>query len=86
MYQYIYLQNNVACEFIPEENPLFPGVPISERYAPDFLALCLRRSTEQITAEGIKPGMVYDEATDSFAWPPEPEPSDEDEENEEVTE
>lgn len=36
MYILLTKQNTVS-EIIPDENPIFPGVPIAERYAPDFV-------------------------------------------------
>lgn len=38
---YIYLVNNIVHEIIPEEHPDFPGIPITERYAADFLNKCI---------------------------------------------
>lgn len=30
--------NNTVAEIIPDINPIFPGVPIEQRYAPSFIA------------------------------------------------
>lgn len=37
MYILLSDQNRVL-EIIPDEDPIFPGVPIEERYAPDFIS------------------------------------------------
>lgn len=63
-------EENTVAEIIPEENPIFPGVPVEERYAPDFVGRLLR------VPEGTEVGQnwVYDRETDTFSAPPEPEP------------
>ena len=38
---YILLRQNTVQEIIPDEDPVFPGVPISERYPADFAAALL---------------------------------------------
>lgn len=65
--------NNTVLEIIPDENPVFPGVPIEERYAPDFVAKLMHMpdSTE------VEQNWVYDSAAGTFA--PEPVEVDEDE-------
>lgn len=35
-------RNNKVLEIIPEEDPHFPGVPVTERYAPDFVVQLVR--------------------------------------------
>lgn len=75
MNQYLLLSSeNVLTQIIPEEDPVFPGVPIEERYTAEFLAQCVVRSDEQIAAQGIHTGMIYDPETEMFNDPPEPEP------------
>ena len=67
MKYYIYLENNAAHESIPEFNEIvFPGVPVTERYAPDFLKQCVE------WYEPVPYGWIYDEASDTFSEPPEP--------------
>ena len=39
--KYIYLINNKVHEIIEEFNPVFPDVPITERYTSEFLANCV---------------------------------------------
>lgn len=71
------LDGNKVGAMIPQEDPTFPGIPIEERYAAEFLAECVVRSEEQVAAEGIDCGMIYDADTDTFSWPelpPEPIP------------
>lgn len=77
--KYLYIgTDNILCEIIPDFDPVFPEIPITERYAPDFLAQCVERTDEQISSEGIELGMLYDAEEDTFkpapAPGPEPEP------------
>lgn len=61
-------------EIIPEKNPDLPGVAIEDRYTADFLAHCVQRTSDQMTDESIRVGMVYDKESDTFSALPEPEP------------
>ena len=63
--------NNTVAEIIPDENPIFPGLPIEQRYAPDFVAKLLHFPDETEVAQN----WVYDPETQTFAEPPKPEPS-----------
>lgn len=62
---------NTVAEIIPDENPIFPGVPIEQRYAPDFVAKLLHFPDETEVAQN----WVYDPETQTFSEPPKPEPS-----------
>ena len=62
---------NTVAEIIPDENPIFPGVPIEQRYAPDFVAKLLHFPDET----EVEQNWVYDPETQTFAEPPKPEPS-----------
>lgn len=68
MYIYLTAQNAVA-EIIPDENPVFPGIPVEKRYAPDFVQKLLH----VLDSTGVKQNWVYDPETEAFAPPPEPE-------------
>lgn len=73
--KYLYVgTDNILCEIIPDLDPVFPEIPVTERYAPDFLAQCVERTDEQISSEGIKLGMLYDAEADTFKPAPTPEP------------
>lgn len=74
MYILLSKEKSVA-EIIPDENPVFPGVPIEERYAPDFVQRLLHvpNGTE------VQPNWVYDAAAGAFS-PPEEQDSEEQEE------
>ena len=61
---------NTVSEIIPDENPIFPGVPIEQRYAPDFVAKLLHFPDETEVAQN----WVYDPETETFSEPPKPEP------------
>ena len=68
---YILLTNNAVAEIIPDENPIFPGIPIGQRYAPDFVAKLLHVADDT----AVKQNQVYDPETGTFSDPPVPEPS-----------
>lgn len=59
---------NTAAEIIPDENPVFPGVPIEERYSPDFVAKLLHVDD----ATEVQQGWSYVDGT--FVKPIVPEP------------
>lgn len=67
---YILLNNNAVSEIIPDEDPIFPGIPINQRYTPDFVAKLLHVAGDT----EVKQNWVYDAETGTFAEPPEPEP------------
>jgi|GEM_PF-2288421 len=56
---YILLENSAVKEIIPDFDPVFPGIPITERYAPDFVKklICVSDDTEvgqNWTYDGVK--------------------------------
>ena len=60
---YIYLENNIVCESIPEFHSDFPGIPVEERYSADFLHQCIQWE------EQVPQGWEYDEETTTFTPP-----------------
>ena len=73
--KYIYLSNNVVIEIIPEEDPIFPGIPITDRYSPDFLSKCVAVDENVV----VNANDIYDPVTQTFSTPapvdpPDPEP------------
>lgn len=75
--QYVVLDSRGrALEILLQEDPLFPNVPLEERYSTEFLSRCL-----QVPASvDIILGNVWDSESGKFIAPPEPptpEPSDE---------
>ena len=62
---YVRLDGGVVMEIIPDIDPAFPDVPISERYPADFIAELMHVPDDE-TAEV---GMVYNAETDSFGYP-----------------
>lgn len=50
---YVYLKDNVVYELIPIINPVFPNVPIEQRYTSEFLSHCV------YTDEEVEQGWVY---------------------------
>ena len=67
---YILLTNNAVAEIIPDEDPIFPGIPIEQRYAPDFVAKLFHVADDT----AVKQNQVYDPETGTFSDPPVPEP------------
>ena len=35
------IHNGVVVEIIPDFDPVFPGIPVEERYSPEFLKDCV---------------------------------------------
>lgn len=68
MYILLTDQNTVA-EIIPDVDPVFPGVPIEDRYAPEFVERLLFVPDET----EVRPNWVYDPEGGTFSPPPEPE-------------
>lgn len=66
MYIYLTSQNTVA-ELIPDEDPVFPEIPIEERYAPDFVAKLLHVPDETKADQN----WLYDPESGAFFPPPE---------------
>lgn len=64
---YVLLVNGKVQENIPEYSPIFPGAPIKKRYAPGFLARCVKWDTE------VPQGWIYDTEGKKFYAPPKPE-------------
>lgn len=66
---YIRVDNNKAAEIIPEFNPVFPDIPIEERYEKDFVAKLIPDETETVQV-----GWIYDPETGEFTAPLPPVP------------
>lgn len=66
---YIYLsEKNAILELIQDEDPVFPGVPVEKRYAPEFVQKLLHVPDETEVQEN----WLYDPEAETFAPPPEP--------------
>ena len=64
--KYVRIDNDkIVREIIPDYDPIFPGVPITQRYAKDFLAQCLEVSDEM----SVEQNWVYDPAENQFQEP-----------------
>lgn len=63
-------KNNTVSEIIPDENPIFPGVPIEDRYAPDFVAKLIHFDDDT----EVQQNWSYDPETQTFSAPVIPEP------------
>ncbi|RKI64702.1 hypothetical protein D7V91_15670 [bacterium 1xD42-67] len=64
---YILLMDDDAVqEIVPDEDPVFPGIPIEERYAPDFVARLIYMPAGTQVEQGH---------TSAAEWPPEEAPA-----------
>ncbi len=68
--KYVQLINNAVFNEIPEYDPALPGLPVTSRFAPDFLSQCVAMDESVETPVGY----IYDPETGAFTAPPEPEP------------
>lgn len=64
---YILLNENNVQEIIPDFDPVFPDIPIEERYAADFVAQLLHVADDV----AVEQHWIYDPATGAFSAPPE---------------
>lgn len=74
---YILIESNTVREIIPDIDPVFPGVPIEERYAPDFVSRLIHVPDDT----PVDQNWLYDPETGKFSEPvaevPAPEPMEE---------
>lgn len=79
---YVKLLNNVVYELIPDIDPIFPGIDISQRYPADFISELIHVSDDT----NVQQDYIYNPETGTFEAPkppkvsepepvPEPEPS-----------
>lgn len=69
--KYIRLDSkNSVMEIIPGEDPVFPGVPIEQRYHADFIAALVQTTDET----EVEQNWIYNPADQTFDEPPAPEP------------
>lgn len=71
MKKYVYLINNIVVSTFPEVDPARPDTPVTDLYAPDFLAQCIIVDETTETPSG----WIYDRETGAFSAPPAPEPA-----------
>lgn len=62
---YAYIIDKIVREIIPDYDPIFPDVPIEQRYPAEMLAKCVH--IEDNT--NIRQGMIYDEESGDFREP-----------------
>ena len=67
---YILLEDNKVKEIIPDIDPIFPGIPIEERYTAEFVASLLHVEDETV----VEQNWIYDPETETFSAPPKPDP------------
>ena len=69
--KYIRLDSkNRAMEIIPDENPIFPGIPIEQRYTAEFIATLVPVEDET----EVEQNWIYNPDDQTFSEPPTPEP------------
>ena len=62
-------EEKTVLEIIPDENPIFPGIPIEQRYAPDFVSKLVHFPDGIL----VEQNWIYDPGTGTFHEPPIPE-------------
>lgn len=62
---YILLEDNKVKEIIPDIDPIFPGIPIEERYTAEFVASLLHVEDETV----VEQNWIYDPETETFSAP-----------------
>lgn len=75
--KYIYINktnDNIVGAIVDEIDPIFPDIPINERYSADFLNSCIKVSDESFEKLNIHTGMTYNFETGEFLET-EPQPS-----------
>lgn len=69
--KYIRLDSkNSVMEIIPDENPIFPGIPIEQRYTAEFIATLVPVEDET----EVEQNWIYNPDDQTFSAPPTPEP------------
>lgn len=62
--------SNVVMEIILGEDPVFPGIPIEQRYHADFIAALIQTADET----EVEQNWIYNPDDQTFSAPPPPEP------------
>lgn len=63
-------EEKTVSEIIPDENPIFPGIPIEQRYAPDFVSKLIHFPNGIL----VEQNWIYDPETQTFSEPIPPKP------------
>lgn len=69
--KYIQLDAGKVCGIIPAEDPIFPGIPIDQRFSPDFISALVPVDD----GETVESGWIYEDG--AFHEPPPPPEIDE---------
>lgn len=68
--KYVYVGEDFSVGSIfPEEDPVFPGIPVEQRFSSEFLKQCI--IVEDSVADAIESGSKYDPESGTF-YVPEP--------------
>lgn len=77
--KYVYINEDFSVgSTIPDEDPIFPGIPVEQRFSAEFLKQCI--AVEDSVADAIEAGSKYDPESGTF-YVPEPPPPPSVEEN-----
>lgn len=60
--KYVYVEDGIVREIIPEFNPVFPGIPITERYYAEFVNDLIPVSDDT----HVEQNWMYDSDTGAF--------------------
>ena len=63
--KYLFIRENRVDEIIPDKNPIFPGIPITERYPAAFLDQCIAVSDDTEVSQN----WTYDPETQTLSEP-----------------
>ena len=71
--KYVYVSEDFSIgSIIPDEDPIFPGIPVEQRYSAEFLEHCI--AVEDSVVEAIEAGSKYDPESGTFYVPEPPLP------------
>nr|DAH87268.1 MAG TPA: hypothetical protein [Caudoviricetes sp.] len=69
--KHVYVNEDFSVgSIVPDEDPIFPGIPVEQRYNADFLKQCI--TVEDSVANAIKAGSKYDPESGTFYVPKPP--------------
>ena len=60
--KYVYIENGVAMQVIPEFDGDFPNIPVTERYSAEFLKKCVTADD----SDEVEQNFAYDARSETF--------------------
>ena len=71
--KYVYIGRDLSVgSIIPDKDPVFPGIPVEQRFSAEFLKCCI--AVEDSVAEAIEVGSKYNPESGTFYVPAPPPP------------